>query len=154
VCVLVYYSFRRELFPLWTRHTVAPLNTNKETLFQLTCSEMCDFMNSLFLAAAIIMHRTSVNIFKTHGSYLSLTLLNWNTESSPCLNVRNRFYIFFPGTLVTLFVLSNFLWSSGQRFWRQIQRSRIRFSALPDFLRSSGSGTGSTQPREYNWRAT
>jgi hypothetical protein len=28
---------------------------------------------------------------------------------------------------------------------------RVRFSALPDFLRSSGSGTGSTQPLEYNW---
>jgi hypothetical protein len=27
---------------------------------------------------------------------------------------------------------------------------RGRFPALPDFLRSSGSGTGSTQPREYN----
>jgi hypothetical protein len=27
---------------------------------------------------------------------------------------------------------------------------RVRFLALPDFLRSSGSGTGSTQPREYN----
>jgi hypothetical protein len=27
---------------------------------------------------------------------------------------------------------------------------RVRFPALPDFLRSSGSGTGSPQPREYN----
>jgi hypothetical protein len=27
---------------------------------------------------------------------------------------------------------------------------RARFPALPDFLRSSGSGTRSTQPREYN----
>jgi hypothetical protein len=27
---------------------------------------------------------------------------------------------------------------------------RVRFPALPDFLRSSGSGTGSTQPRDYN----
>jgi hypothetical protein len=27
---------------------------------------------------------------------------------------------------------------------------RVRFPALPDFLRSSWSGTGSTQPREYN----
>jgi hypothetical protein len=27
---------------------------------------------------------------------------------------------------------------------------RVRFPALPDFLRSSGSGTGTTQPREYN----
>jgi hypothetical protein len=28
------------------------------------------------------------------------------------------------------------------------QRYRVRFPALPDFLSSSGSGTGSTQPRE------
>jgi hypothetical protein len=33
-------------------------------------------------------------------------------------------------------------------------RSRVRLPVLPDFLRSSGSGTGSTQPREYNWGAT
>jgi hypothetical protein len=26
----------------------------------------------------------------------------------------------------------------------------VRFPALPDFLSSSGSGTGSTQHREYN----
>jgi hypothetical protein len=42
------------------------------------------------------------------------------------------------------------LWSIGQSFWLQIQRSRVRFSALPDFLRSRGPGTGSTQPREDN----
>jgi hypothetical protein len=29
-------------------------------------------------------------------------------------------------------------------------RFRVRFLAPPDFLRSSGSGTGSTQPREDN----
>jgi hypothetical protein len=38
------------------------------------------------------------------------------------------------------------LLSSGQNFWLLTQRSRVRFSALPDFLSSSGSGTGSTQP--------
>jgi hypothetical protein len=38
----------------------------------------------------------------------------------------------------------------GQSFWLQIQRSWVRFPALTDFLRSSGSGTGSTQPREDN----
>jgi hypothetical protein len=38
--------------------------------------------------------------------------------------------------------------------------ARVRFPVLPDFLKkkktdnSSGSGTGSTQPREYNWGAT
>jgi hypothetical protein len=30
---------------------------------------------------------------------------------------------------------------------------RVRFLALPDFLKSSGSGTGSTKPRECNWGA-
>jgi hypothetical protein len=42
------------------------------------------------------------------------------------------------------------LWSSGHSSWLQIQRSRVRVPALPNFLRSSGSGTGSTQPREDN----
>jgi hypothetical protein len=34
------------------------------------------------------------------------------------------------------------------------QRSRVRFLAPLVFLRSSGSGTGPTQPRKYNWGAT
>jgi hypothetical protein len=42
---------------------------------------------------------------------------------------------------------------SRQSSWLQVQKSRVRFSALPDFARSSGSGTGSTQPREDNWGA-
>jgi hypothetical protein len=46
------------------------------------------------------------------------------------------------------------LWSSGQSFWLQIQRSWVRFPELPNFLRSSGSGMGPTQPREDNWGAT
>jgi hypothetical protein len=31
---------------------------------------------------------------------------------------------------------------------------RVRFPAIPDFPSSSGSGTGSNQPREYNSGAT
>jgi hypothetical protein len=42
------------------------------------------------------------------------------------------------------------LWSSVQSFWLQIQRFRVRFPPLPDFLRSKRSGTGSTQPWEDN----
>jgi hypothetical protein len=34
---------------------------------------------------------------------------------------------------------------SGQR-----SEVQVRLPVLPDFLRSSGSGTGSTQPREYS----
>jgi hypothetical protein len=43
------------------------------------------------------------------------------------------------------------LWSSGQSSWLQIQRSRFdsrRYQIF--FLRSSGSRTGSTQPRDNN----
>jgi hypothetical protein len=32
------------------------------------------------------------------------------------------------------------LWSSGQSFWLQIHKSRVRFKALPDFLRNNWSG--------------
>jgi hypothetical protein len=35
---------------------------------------------------------------------------------------------------------------SDQSSWMLTQRSRGRLPALPDFLNSSGSGTGSTQP--------
>jgi hypothetical protein len=40
------------------------------------------------------------------------------------------------------------LWSSGQSSWLQIQRPGFDFQHYQK--KSSGSGTGSTQPREYN----
>jgi hypothetical protein len=40
--------------------------------------------------------------------------------------------------------------SSGQSFWLTGPEVQVRFPTLPDFPRSSGSGTGSTQPLEYN----
>jgi hypothetical protein len=46
------------------------------------------------------------------------------------------------------------LWYSGQSSWLQIQKYRVRFPALPDFLKSSGSGQGSTEPREDDWGTT
>jgi hypothetical protein len=54
------------------------------------------------------------------------------------------------------------LWSSYDRLSGLVvrvpgYRSRgpgFDFPALPDFLRSSGSGTGFTQPHEDNWGAT
>jgi hypothetical protein len=45
------------------------------------------------------------------------------------------------------------LWSSVQSSWPQTQRFRVRFPALPDFVRIGESGTASTQPDEDNWGA-
>jgi hypothetical protein len=36
----------------------------------------------------------------------------------------------------------------GLVVWLQTQRPRVPLQALPDFLRSGGSGMGSTLPRE------
>jgi hypothetical protein len=61
-------------------------------------------------------------------------------------------------TKLLLLISSKMYWVCGlvvKSSWLHIQRAaRVRFPALPDFLRSSGSGTGSTQSREYNWGAT
>jgi hypothetical protein len=46
-----------------------------------------------------------------------------------CLLLRFQYLILYRGPP---------LWSSGQSFWLQIQRSRFRFPALPHFLRSRG----------------
>jgi hypothetical protein len=44
------------------------------------------------------------------------------------------------------------LWSSGQSSWLQIQRPGFD-SRHYQKKKSNGSGTGCTQPREYNWGA-
>jgi hypothetical protein len=57
---------------------------------------------------------------------------------------------------VKLKIIQQFLWVQDRlcglvsEFLATDPEARVRFPALPDFQRSSGSGTGSTQPREYN----
>ena len=92
-----------------------------------------------------------------HG--LELANAPWEARSGEGQSVaafqpghQNRTMCPILKTLVVPF-LGPPLWSSGQSFWLQIQRSRVRSPALPDFLSSSGSGTGSTQPREVKLRS-
>ena len=73
-----------------------------------------------------------------------------------CLSTRWHFpkrivcFFFF---FLAVYLVRPPLWSSGLSFWLQIQRSRVRSPALPDFLSSGGSGMGSTQPREVKLRS-
>jgi hypothetical protein len=76
-------------------------------------------------------------------------ILKWFVKNRACVNLiqlARDIYLFY----LFMVYFGPPLWSSGHSFWLQIQRSRVRFPALPHFLRSSGSGTGSTQPREDN----
>jgi hypothetical protein len=52
----------------------------------------------------------------------------------------------YANLLCKIFVLTR-QWS---QFLATDPEVRVRFQGLPDFLRSSGSRTGPTQPREYN----
>ena len=86
---------------------------------------------------------------------VSADKLNSDWISARMYEVLNRHKHSQTLTTAVTFVLHSSeigppLWSSGQSFCLQIQRSRVRFPALPDFLSSSGSGKGSTQPREVN----
>jgi hypothetical protein len=63
-------------------------------------------------------------------------------------------YIYICACFIT-FLLHIFLTSAASVvYWSEFLATDpevwVRFPALPDFLRSSESGTGSTQPHEYN----
>jgi hypothetical protein len=61
-----------------------------------------------------------------------------------------RFTGHFNIQLMSTLTASVVQWSE---FLATDPEARVLFPALPE-KKSSGSGTGSTQPREYNWRAT
>jgi hypothetical protein len=80
------------------------------------------------------------------GNYSSLFYLKHGvseTVLNNCINIPTS-----RNFLSDLILCRPPLWSSGQRSCLQIQRSRVRFQALQDFLRSSGSETECTQLRE------
>jgi hypothetical protein len=64
---------------------------------------------------------------------------------TPIIATLNSLHQFFP----VLLKEGPPLWSSGQSFWLQIRRPGFD-SRHYQGKKSSGSGTGSTHPREYN----
>jgi hypothetical protein len=113
-----------------------------------------------------IFHTTRTNMglnLSVHGKKPACNCMSYGTASlSSCYVSHISFFLSIHSKKVNLFAVEVTtkvrrkakcgppLWSSGQNSWLQIQRSRVRFLALPDFLRSSGSGTESTQPHEGN----
>ena len=96
------------------------------------------FFGMLWLYSDYIIENTHVHV---HVIYFSINLFTSCGNSHINNNTRST-------TNIELYIYIRLrppLWSSGQSFWLQIQRSRVRSPALLDFLSSSGSGTGSTQ---------
>jgi hypothetical protein len=78
-------------------------------------------------------HNSTLNIgLNFHPKRLKTTIKQYRF-----INYRTKINIY--SNLILCFVLI-----------MVIQRSRVRFPALTEFLSSFGSGTGSTQPREVN----
>jgi hypothetical protein len=84
--------------------------------------------------------------------YITYPVVSWFLlfSSGECLNITLK-----PTTAsLTILSIRPPLWSSGQSSWLQVRRSGVRFPGTTRKKKSSGSGTGSTQPHEYNWGAT
>jgi hypothetical protein len=83
--------------------------------------------------------------------YTLIDVYGGSSETS--VNIYPNIWHFFQKAVsltIQLLGIRPPLWYIDRSPWIQIQRSRVGFPALPDFLRSSGSGTGFTQPREDN----
>jgi hypothetical protein len=86
-------------------------------------------LQKLFHPTTILLVHSGVSVRDNESTSLSDI---W--ESDTCLGYQVISYFIWNPRLS--------LWSSGQSFWLQIQRSRVRFPAVPDFLRSSGLERG------------
>jgi hypothetical protein len=89
------------------------------------------------------MHNTNeivdTNESRQLSNNISTAVYWWDNMGSCRLTVNTR---------ASKIVKEHFIW--WLEFLAADPEVLVRFPALPDFLRSSGSGTGSTQPREYN----
>jgi hypothetical protein len=114
--------------------------TNTRSILYWTANVFSSTMNGLVLIYESVTSSASVARW--------LTLHNWTLNYWILCSLTNEWitesYIKTVGQSAR-----PPLWSSGQSTWLQIQRSRVRFPALPNFPWSSGSGTGSTQLRSY-----
>jgi hypothetical protein len=75
----------------------------------------------------------------------SVRALNVEVMVTQLLKVLRYLPFKFPSV-----VRGPLLWFSSHNSWLQIQRSRVRFSALPDFLTSIESEMRPAQPRKDN----
>ena len=116
----------------WQYWAVSARHAEAKTNWQVHCFDVLHWRCAFIRSALLVL---GVTVLKSVSLSSDVNADIPTVKPTRCTNFTN--YLF-----------------SGQSFWLQIQRSRVRFPALPDFLSSSRSGTGSTQPLEVNWGAT
>jgi hypothetical protein len=151
------------LFKFWMKLKMRPWNfylqnssisviyINKERVS--ICSwriskSLCTFRQSLSWCVMTMLNLRLTKLFFLYTGYVITLCHNFRElllRSSWMQNVVPTWIGFSVDRLCGLVVKSS---------WLHNQRSRVRFPELLDFLRSSGSRTWSTQPREDNWGAT
>jgi hypothetical protein len=117
-----------------------------------------------FISAKTLSHMLGNRLREICRRSLNVHLLNWTSCSQQDIGFTKWYLCDLRTSYITrgisneiyetVFWNGSPLWSSGQSSWLQIQRLWVQFLAIPDFLISSGSGTGSTQPCGYSWGAT
>jgi hypothetical protein len=82
----------------------------------------------------------------SRGSIPTVTIFSCPTGTRYLSPLTKQFNAEFKKALGVAFTRRPPLLSSGESSWLHTQRSRVRFPALPAFLSSRGSETGSTRP--------
>jgi hypothetical protein len=101
-----------------------------------------------------------MEIIETYTTYLRVIMKLYCTHIQDShfiltYHIQKLSYMLYSWTKVSYVRLQSLLQSRDSlEYLATVPEVRVRFATLTDFLGSSGSGTGSTQPLEYNWGAT
>ena len=87
--------------------------------------------NTFTLLPPLPLDFSRFSLFSFPRPFLQLSFLSPYFLFSSPISIFSSFLYF--SLSFTLFHIRPPLWSSGQSFWLQIQRSRVRSPALPDF---------------------
>jgi hypothetical protein len=128
-------------------HLILWVKTTEEVASVLNRRLSPSPMTQWFLCTQACSHHTDMYLCTVRWE--NILLLFQKTAGFKFLSFGNRrFDILFQQFVSLRQQGGRPLWSSGHTSWLQTQKFRVRFLVLPDFLSTSGSGTGSTQPHE------
>jgi hypothetical protein len=148
----------RKYFSVWPHHIVLPLKPRG----LLVATAMQVFRWDIATKVGLGRRLLVITLFSfPSASRIFQLLLFISYYWRHCQSHHSYLILLSCVSWIYLSLLLNVLFWDSDRLcglvvssWLHIQKSRLRFPALPDFLIRSESETGSTQPREHNREAT